>query len=136
MFFANSCMRVVAYIFALTGRFAKNRLKVVDFRRFLVRLSLPVWGAWIEISITAGITLATGVAPCLGSHTLSMPHVRGDELAMMNQIKKDKSMTQEQKIEKIEEYQENMKNIYRKMKDVHQAYKRTKEKEQEKSRSK
>ena len=53
MFFANSCMRVVAYIFALTGRFAKNRLKVVDFRRFLVRLSLPVWGAWIEMSIFA-----------------------------------------------------------------------------------
>ena len=80
--------------------------------------------------------LVNGSRSPFGESYLEYAHVRGDELAMMNQIKKDKSMTQEQKIEKIEEYQENMKNIYRKMKDVHQAYKRTKEKEQEKSRSK
>ena len=49
MFFIDSYMRVVDYIFALTGRFAKNKVKAIEFRRVLVRLSLPVWGAWIEM---------------------------------------------------------------------------------------
>lgn len=61
-----------------------------------------------------------------------MTHFKNEERnakAMMNRIKKDKSLTQEQRLEKIEEYKRQILGIRRKEAELKQSYKRLKQKE-------